>query len=273
MLFDCPVFTCCYEGDATPDAAAAAQQAAAQQAAAAAAAQPKTFTQDDVNTMLAKERRKGEATLKQIAEQHEKNLKDAMAQQGLTEQKRAELQGQLDEVQAKLYSAEELHKQQLAKLRNDADMAAKQATAKAQEWEQRFTSSTVARDLQDAAVKGEAFNADQLVTLLKPATKIVPVTDAQGQPTGQYQTVVEVSKNGTKELMTPAKAIEWMKGLPAQFGNLFKSGAATGVGANSSPALQPGQSGPIDWSNMTQAQYEALRKDPDRAKALLGTRR
>ncbi len=272
MLFDFPVFTPCYDGtDTTPPAPPVTPPAPTPPV--TPPPLPKTFTQDEVNTFLAKERKKGESTLKQIAEQHEKNLKEAMDQKGLTEAKKAELQAQLDEVQAKLYSAEELHKQQLAKLRNDSDQAAKQAQAKAQEWEQRFTSSTIARELQEAAVKHDAFNADQLVALMKPATKMVPVTDAQGQPTGEYQTVVEVNKNGTKELMTPVKAVEWMKSLPAQFGNLFKSGAAGGAGSNSAPANAPGQSGPIDWANMTQAQYEALRKDPQRSKDMLGSRK
>ena len=88
---------------------------------------------------------------------------------------------------------------------------------------------------------------------------------------------MEIKKDGKTEMMTPTKAVEWMKSLPAQFGNLFKSGAATGIGASSSssssPAGQSGPSGAVDLSTLTQEQYEALRKDPKRFAAIFGSAR
>ena len=274
--FDCSVFVPCYDGTdgvtppvnpPAPPANPPAPPAPPANPPAPPANPPKMFTQDEVNTFLRKEQK----TLKQIAEQHERNLKEAVAQQGITEQKRAELQSQLDEVQAKLYTTEQLHTQQLAQAKAAADAKLKQLEGTAKDWETRFTSSTISRDLQDAAVKGDAFNPAQLVAFMRPDTKLVPMTDpTTGQPTGQYQTMVEVPKDGKKELMTPANAVAWMKSLPGQFGNLFKNNAASGTGGNAAPATAPTQSGPIDWNDLSQAQYEALRKDSARSQQLFG---
>ena len=65
-------------------------------------------------------------------------------------------------------------------------------------------------------------------------------------------------KDGKPTQYTPEQAVAYMKTLPDQYGNLFKTAAVSGVGGNSQPAYVPG-SGAVNWENLTQAQYEEMR--------------
>ena len=137
MLYECPVFVCCYDGEdvGTTTGAATGATAGATTAGTATGATPpplpKMFTQDEVNSFIAKERKKSETAAKEAAAKLETRLQESLQQVGLTEAKKAELQTELDAVQAKLYSTEDLHKQALAKLKGEADAKTKQIEAEA----------------------------------------------------------------------------------------------------------------------------------------------
>jgi hypothetical protein len=62
-----------------------------------------------------------------------------------------------------------------------------------------------------------------------------------------------------------------MKELPARYGNLFKSGVVSGIGASSATGgIAPGSSGKLDVRKLTPQQYQDIRaKNPE----LLGLRR
>jgi len=101
-------WSACFEGDddaakAAADKAAADAAAASTAAAAAAAAAGKTFTQDEVNRIVATDRRKLEDSLKKT----EKQYQDLLASQSLTEQERKALKANLEMVQGQLRSKEE----------------------------------------------------------------------------------------------------------------------------------------------------------------------
>ena len=83
----------------------------------------------------------------------------------------------------------------------------------------KFDAATVERSLQDAAIKGDAFNAEQVLPLLRPHTSI----NADGLPVVQIEGFV----------MSPAEAVQWMRSQPDRFGNLFKSNVIAGIGGHS----------------------------------------
>jgi hypothetical protein len=124
----------------------------------------------------------------------------------------------------------------------------------------------VARSLQDAAVMADAFQPSQVVTLLKHMTRLVEeVDDKTGKSTGRFQIVVDfpdvdADGNPTIAVHTPAGAVKRMKDLPETYGNLFKSGVVSGIGANSSTGVMPGSNGKIDLRKLTPAQYRELRE-------------
>jgi hypothetical protein len=135
-----------------------------------------------------------------------------------------------------------------------------------------YRDSTVQRSSQDAAVKNDAFSPSQIVTLLKPMTKLVEVLDPiTKRPTGQYEVQIEMMEVNPKTnelekmVRSPEDAVKRMKELPEQYGNLFKSGVVSGIGSGSATGgVAPGQGGKIDVRKLTPAQYREIRaKNPE----------
>ena len=259
----------CFEGE--DDAAKAApDKAAAEKAAtdAAAAAAGKTFTQEDLNRILAEDRRKHQVQLKEQAEKLETVLKKSQ----LTEQDRKVLQENLEAVKGQLRSAEAAAAKEKQELEQAFQSKLVDAEKKSQIWEGLYRESMIQRSLQDAAVKGDAWQPGQIVTLLKPMTKLVACVDpTTNRPNGQYEVQIEMldtdPKTGQQVMMnrTPEAAVARMKELPETYGNLFKSGVVSGIGSSSATGgLMPGQGGKIDVRKLTQAQYLEIRaKNPE----------
>jgi len=263
----------CFEGEDAA-AAAAATAAAAAAAVAAAAGDNKTFTQEDVNRIVAEDRRKLQAQL----QKSESQLSELAKSKSLTEQERVTLRENLDAIAGQLRTKEQ--QAQLEKRQMEEAHAAKMAEVdqKAQVWESLYRESTVDRSLQDAAVTHEAFNTAQIITQLRPWTRLLEIMDEKtGKSTGKYKPVVDMpdvdATTGEQVVMTrsPEEAVKRMKEMPEQWGNLFKSGVVSGIGSSSATGgLIPGQSGKIDVRKLTAAQYREIRaKNPE----LLGLRR
>jgi len=258
-------WSACFEGE--DDAAkVAAEKAAAEAAATAAAAAGKAFTQEDVNRIVAADRRKLEEALKKT----EKQYQELLASQSLTEQERKALQANLEMVQGQLRSKEEqllLEKKQL-----EETYAGKlqEVEKKASFFETLYRDSTIDRALQDAAVKHEAWSPSQVVTLLRGQTKMLEETDPRtGKLTGRYKPVVEMQALNTTtgeiepKTYTPEDAVKKMKDTPDIWGNLFRSGVVSGIGAGTATGgLMPGQGGKLDAAairKLTQEQFREIR--------------
>jgi len=257
----------CFEGE--DDAAkAAAEKAAAEAAAAAAAtaASGKTFTQEQVNTIVAADRRKLEEALKKT----EKQYQELLASQSLTEQERKALQANLEMVQGQLRSKEEQLLIEKKQLEETYAGKLQEVEKKASFFETLYRDSTIERALQDAAVKHEAWSPSQVVTLLRGQTKMLEETDSRtGRLTGKYKPVVEMQALNTTtgeietKAYTPEDAVKKMKDTPDTWGNLFRSGVVSGIGAGTATGgLMPGQGGKLDAAairKLTQEQFREIR--------------
>ena len=92
--------------------------------------------------------------------------------------------------------------------------------------------------------------------------------------TGDYEVVVDLpdtdeNGNPTTRALSPHETLKTMQDRSNAYGNLFKSGVVSGIGAGSGAgtAMTPG--GRIDVRNLTQDQYMEIRaKNPE----LLGLR-
>jgi acetolactate synthase small subunit len=259
----------CFEGEEEA-AKAATEKAATDKAAAeaAAAAGKATFTQDDLNRILAEDRRKHQAQIKEQAEKLEGVLKSSQ----LTEQDRKVLQENLVSLQGQLRSSEAAAAKEKQELEQAFQAKLVESEKKTQIWEGLYRESTVQRALQDAAVKNDAWQPSQIVTLLKPMTKLVEGVDpVTNRPNGNYEVKVVMldvnPKTGQQEEMTrtPQDAVARMKELPETYGNLFKSGVVSGIGSSSATGgLMPGKGGQIDVRKLTPAQYREIRaKNPE----------
>jgi len=231
------------------------------------------FTQDQLNRFLADDRRKHQQKYEGLEEAY----KEALQDQNLGQEQRDKLQTQLEDLQKQFRSKEQqlaYEKKQLETL-YQSDM--EKLTSRATEWEDRFKTTLRDRALQDAAVMADAFNPAQVVTLLTPMTKIADEVDDAGHSTGKLVPVIDfpdVDETTGKHIMTqrtPEEAVKRMKALPDQFGNLFKANVVSGIGGNSATGgVTPGEGGRIDPSNLTQDQYNKIRRENPEALGLKG---
>ncbi len=256
----------CFDAEDDAAAQAAADKAASDKAASdAAAAAGKVFTQDDVNRLLAEDKRKHQAALLKT----EQGFKDLLnSNQSLSAQERKTLEENLQTVQGQLRTKEEQAKMEMKELEGRMSAKLSEEQKKAGEWESRYKTETVHRSLSDAAGP-DAFNVSQVVSILKPMSKLVEVIDeTTGKATGQFKTMVEfpdVDAEGapTMSVRTPAEAVKRMKELTHIYGNLWKNNVVSGIGSNSATGIQPGADGKVNANslkNLTPSQYQELRK-------------
>jgi hypothetical protein len=121
----------------------------------------------------------------------------------------------------------------------------------------------VTNSLTDAAVKGKAFNPNQVVTLLKPHTRVEEIVGDDGKPTGKFTTKVKLpakDKDGNPTILElgPTEAVKQLSEMPDEYGNLFISGAAGGLGGGS--LGRGGAGGTKDKSQLPTNEYIAERK-------------
>ena len=247
--------------------AAAGAGANAATGAAAGAAETR-FTQEDLNRFLAEDRRKHQVQLQKM----ESQLNELAKSKSLTEQERQTLKENLDTIAGQLRTKEQQLTLEKRQLEEQYQVKVQDAEKKAQVWEALFRDSTIDRSLQDAAVKHEAFNPAQIVTQLRPWTRMMEIMDEKaGKPTGKYKPVVDMpdvdATTNEQVIMTrsPEEAVKRMKEVPEQWGNLFRSGVVSGIGSSSATGgLMPGKGGQIDVRKLTPQQYREIRaKNPE----------
>lgn len=236
----------------------------------------KVFTQDELNKILADDRRKHQAALTKT----EQTYKELLANnQQLSAKDRQTLEENLATIQGQLRTKEQQAALDRKQLEEEFNGKLTQAEQRAQGWESRYKESTVTRSIQDAAVSAEAFNHNQIVALLRPMTKLVEDVDAKsGKSTGQYKVMVEfpdVDATTGEAIMTsrtPDEAVKRMKELPETYGNLFRHNVVSGIGSNSSTGLAPGANGKPDLKKLA-SNPEAFRKVLKESPEILGLRR
>lgn len=221
----------------------------------------KTFTQEQVNAMLA-ENKKGlqkqnqelVAQLEQLrenvnltaAQKEELDLRiQTLSQQHLTEQQKIALE--LDTTKKKLKTETEA-------LANEAN-----------QWKGAFQSVMVQNAVLAGASQHKAANAEQLLDLVGNKAKVVQELDAEGKPTGKFLVKLPVKQIDPKTKqpvvveLDAIEAIGKMREDPTN-ANLFLFDGKAGHGGSNHPN-NPASGGTPDFSKMTPAQYRQWRKD------------
>ncbi len=217
----------------------------------------KSFTQEQVNTMLAEDRRKHkQATQKALEE-----IDALKARTNLTAKEREELEGRVSELNRQLLTKEELAAQEKTKLTTDFKNQLDGLTNERDSWKNRYTEASIVRSLTDAAVVNNSFNPEQVVAILRQNTQLAEELDAEGKPTGSLVPKVsfaDTDKDGkpvTLEL-SPQDAVKRMTEKD-QYLNLFKGDGTGGIGGTTRPGGKP-----ADISELAKdpAKYREARK-------------
>jgi len=133
----------CFEGD---DSAAAKKK------------DEKIFNQDDVNTFLAREKRKTQDVQRQLADQ----LAEAKKSVALSAEEREDLQKQIDELQTKYMTTEERARQSAEKAKDAHETQVKTLSTDRDTWQSRYTEATIDVEIAQAAVANKAVSYTHL---------------------------------------------------------------------------------------------------------------
>lgn len=218
---------------------------------------PQSYSQDDVDQVLAEDRRKHQEKLQKMEQQ----LQDVLRSKGLSDQEKESLEGSLEDMRKQLRTKEEQAAHEKKKLESQFQSQLQEATESSERWRSMYHDSTISRALQDAAVKGEAFNPSQIMTLLRTNSNLSENED------GSYKVIVEfhdTNEKGEQVALTlsPDEAVERMREKPEVYGNLFKSNVVSGIGGNSATGgLMPGKRGKVDYTKLDPETYRKLRKE------------
>lgn len=232
------------------------EAAAAETAKTAAEAGKKLLTQDEVNAIVAKERRDNEAK----TANHIKELEMLKKSQTMSEKDRQQLQAKIDEMQNSLLTKEQLAQKERERLENQHKQSVQSITTERDIWQTRFQKSTINTAIVSEASRAEAFDPEGLISLLGPNTRLVEELDSDGKGTDVFTPKVKFTDTDAEGKPVPLdltvpEAIKRMKEIP-RYGYLFKSTATGGLGAN--PVPQTG--GKPDPSKMSPQQYREHRK-------------
>ena len=225
-------FTPVYEDDAATKAAA--EKAAADAAAAEAAkGKGKSFSQDEVNAIVARERSADKERNTQLVQQ----LESLRSTSQMTEESKKALETRIEELQTQFMTKEEIAARDKKKLETELSAARDSAINEGKLWRTRFEKSMVERSILDEAIKNDSFAPNQIVELLSTKSKVVEATSTDNKPTGKFEVRIafdDTDKDNKPVTLdfTAADAVKRMKELPERFGNLFKSGVRGGLGGN-----------------------------------------
>lgn len=244
------------EADASAKAEIDAKTEADAAAAKAAADANKTFTQDQVNKILAEDRRKHKAQV----DKHVAELEQLKRSKSLNDQERTNLTTKIEELQNSVLTKEQRAAKEQEKLKKDLETTTQQLTADRDGWKNLFHKTQIKQAITSEAAAHKAFDSDALIAILGPSTRLVEMHDDNNQPTGEFVPKTKFKdrdKEGKDVVLdlTIPEVVTRMKELP-KYGYMFETTAAAGVGAN----RQAGRGGEVDPSAMTTTQYREWRK-------------
>jgi predicted RNase H-like nuclease (RuvC/YqgF family) len=249
-----------YEGEEAEAEAKAKAEAEAKEAEAKAKEGDanKTFTQEQVNKMLAEDRRKHKAQV----DKHVTELEQLKKSKSLSDNERQNLTSKIEELQNSVLTKEQRAQKEQEKLKKDLEQTTQQLTADRDGWKERFHTTQIKQAITSEAAAHKAFDSDALIAILGPNTRLVEVQDDAGNPTGEFVPKTKFKDKDPKEGkdvvldMTVPEVVARMKEIP-KYGYLFETTAAAGVGAGRQAG---GRGGEVDPSTMTTSQYREWRK-------------
>ena len=217
------------------------------------------FTQEQVNTFVAEEKRKTQDRQKKLIDE----LKDAKKASSITSEERSQLEQRIEDLQSASMTAEEKQNRATEKAKKEYATRVDDLTTERDTWQVKHAQLMIDTAITKAAASEKALYTEQIAALLVPKTKLMESLDSDGKPSGVYAPKVafpDVDKDEKPivlELTVP-EAVKRMKELP-QYGNLFEGDKRGGIGSTGN------QSGTkIDIAKIAatdQAQYRKLRKE------------
>lgn len=219
----------------------------------------KTFTQDEVNKMMAEHKR----TLQTQNSELVKQLEELRSNVNLTAQQRDELDSRIQALQQQHLTKEQQLQAELEKTTKKYKTELETTSAEAKRWLTNYNNVLVENAVTQGAVKHNAASAKQILAIIGPQVKVVEEVDDKGQGTGKFVpkiTVTTVDAKTKKPVQIEVDVVEGIGKMreDPEFANLFLVDGKPGLGgSNVGPS---GSEAAPNIANMTPAQYRAWRE-------------
>ena len=219
-----------------------------------------TFNQDQVNTMMAEEKRK-------TTDRHKKlisDLDEAKKGASVTAEDRAALEQRIEDLQNANLTSEEKQKRAADRTKKEYDGKVDVLTEDRNLWQTKHAELMIDTAITKSASMEKAFYTEQISAILVPKTRLFESLDGEGKPSGNFEPKVSFPDTDKEdkpivlELSVP-EAVKRMKELP-QYGNLFEGDKRSGIGGQGSSS----GGGKIDLAKLARedmAGYRKLRKE------------
>lgn len=208
----------------------------------------RTFSQEEVNKMLATDRRKGEERTKKIIGELEALKKS----KNLTEQQQQDLAKRIEELNDQLLTKEQLANKDKEKLKKDYTQQVETVTKERDTWRGRFEKALIVNAIHKASEELEAFDTSQIIALIQAQSpRVVQEMDENGELLDIFTPrvkMVDFDSKQDKQIildLTITEAIKRMKENPVNF-NLFKSTVSGGLGLSAGTGKGDSDSPPLN---------------------------
>lgn len=221
-------------------------------------ANDKTFTQADVDRIVAERVKKAKESNAQLISE----LEEFKKSKGLTQEQLDNLTSRIESLQREGLSKEELHKADMEKMAKKAKKELDELSGDREAWKGRYTKLLIDSQVTKAAIDHKAASIRQILDMLVPKIKLVPSIGADGKPTGEMEAKVSIQamkddQEITLEDLSIDTAIKTMRDTPQLYGNLFTVDGKPGLGLGNQGT---GGAGGKDPSKMTEEEYYAWRE-------------
>ena len=221
----------CFEGE---DEAAKAAAEATAKATEDAKKKEEVFTQEQVNTMMADEKRKNQNKQRELVTELESLKKNT----ALTTEERDSLQSRIEELQNQFLTSEEKARQDVEKKKKEFQVNVETLTSERDTWRKKHSQLLIDTEITRSAADGKALHVEQISAILNPKTKLSEKLDDEGRPTGEFEPRVKFADKDKDDKpiildLTVNEAVKRMKELP-QYGNLFEGDKKGGLGGTGS---------------------------------------
>jgi hypothetical protein len=217
----------------------------------------KTFTQDELNTILANEKR----TMQEKISAASTELKAIQQKFNLTAAEKEQLAQQVERLNNTFKSQQQIEKEKRDKEAQENAKKLEELTESNKTWKDKYEGILITKAITEAAVAHEAIDPNQIIELKKGSVSLInEIID--GKQTGEYNPVMKIrvldDKGKLVDLELPvSEAIEKMS-QSKQYANLFKSKGTGGTGMNNS-AETPGPLTRESVKNMSMEEYMKVR--------------
>lgn len=220
----------------------------------------RTFTQEEVNKMLAENKR----NLQKENQELVKQLEEIRSNANLSQQQKDELDARINTLTQQHLTEQQKLQLELEKVTKKYKTDTETLSSEAKKWQTNFHSTLITNSILEGATKHQAASSKQLLAMLGSQVKVVEEVDDTGKPTGRYvpklpMTVIDPkTKKPVQMELDVVEAIGKLREDP-EYSNLFLVDGKPGLGGNNMNLDGSGNKTP-DFSKMTPAEYQAWRK-------------